>query len=72
MNKLEKIKESILLLEERIVRLENLSKCKSCKGIYLLFNCNTCNERICDNCSRKLFTKTYNGDICIYFCKDCR
>ena len=65
---IKKMKKMLDNTEERIIFLENLSKCNICNDINKLKICNNCHEKICDRCYNVTHTK-YGGYI--YSCKDC-
>jgi hypothetical protein len=69
----ENLEKLIKKLEERIIILEEFSKCYFCNNISLLFNCHDCNKKICKNCSTTIYTKSFTyEDISIIFCKECK
>lgn len=70
-NPIEKWQSIINALEKRVFKLEEFYKCETCKKIDVLFHCYECQERNCNSCSIKLHTKTYKGDVCLYYCKTC-
>jgi hypothetical protein len=72
-NNIEKLNEIIKKMldniEQRIIFLENLSKCNICNNIDKLHFCNNCNEKLCDKCCAVTHTK-YGGYV--YSCKECK
>jgi len=66
-NKVTKLENSIKELELRILQLEEYFRCNNCKKISLLYNCENCNNKICNDCSNCTY-----GDTCFYFCKKCK
>ena len=71
-NKLDELENRIKELELKFLQLEENYKCNNCKKKNFLYNCQNCNNKICDDCSNCTYTKSYDGDICIYFCKECK
>jgi len=67
-NKVKELENCIKELELRISQLEEYYKCNNCKKITLLYNCENCNYKICNDCSNRKYT----NDTCIYFCKECK
>ena len=70
--KCNEIKKQIEETDKRIAALENLSKCKICKKVNILHNCNICSQKICEFCSFTKETKSWTDDfVILYRCLDC-
>jgi len=70
---IENLQIVIINHKERIMLLENYSKCYNCNNIELLYSCYKCYEKICILCCIVKETKSCTGEnICHSFCKNCK